>query len=371
MYSGIERVHTTGGSRRRTATNAQLEKPSPSPVAEQSKLSFSNCAISIPTIDCAVPKKFVIRHDVKKTALSLATFIDLGLVSEIDLEEPWETEDEVLGRAFNRFIEQEGSGLTLYNPVIVLTDSLTDDGSSNDFDTGDNILFSFYSKSRPYLLVGEGSQEIENGYSGLGETLMYQIGRAVYATLDCATPQSCLDLAKYIYWQGEDDEMMVIEEYLAEGENPEDVEIYRRSDYFNNLPEWAADPKQKLSPAQLRKIIRTSEGLVCEAAKAALELSQQLIDGYRGPYFEEFIGDNIDPALFVRWSEEDDVERIYDDYYYYATQSECTDSHGYYSVQPDKEGIGKAMEDIRQFFRILRALDTAFGLIGKRIDGEE
>lgn len=370
MYSSIERVHTTSGTRRRTAINAQLEKPAPSPVAEHSKLPLSTCAISIPSINCAVPKKFVIRHDVKKTTLALITFLDLGLVSEIDLEEPWETEAVVLGRAFNRFIEQESSGLALYNPAIVLTDSLSDDGSSNDFDAGDNILFSFYSKSREYLLIGESAESIENAYPGLGETLMYQIGRAVYATLDCATPQSCLDLAKYSYWQGEDDEKMVIEECLAEGESPEDVEMYRRSDYFAKLPEWAADPKQKLSPAQLRKIIRTSDGLACEAAKAALELSQQLIDGYRGPYFGEFIGDNIDPALFVRWSEEDDVERVYDDYYYHATQSDCTDSHGYYSVQPDKEGIGKALEDIRQFFRILRALDTAFSLIGKRIDGE-
>jgi hypothetical protein len=107
---------------------------------------------------------------------------------------------------------------------------------------------------------------------------------------------------------------------------------------------------------------------VKDAAQAALDLAAQHIEDYQPPRFDEFVGDNIDPALYVRWSENDDVGRVFDDFYQYVIQSECTEMHGYLSSKPDTESIGKAIGDIKQFFRTLRALEKAFSLIGERIE---
>jgi len=368
VYPCIERIHTKSG-RRLTATQPRLAKPSPSPIAGQPKLPLFSCGLPLPVMDRSVPTRFEIRHDIKKTALALMAFLDLGMVSETDLKEPWESEREILRRAFNRFIEQEGSHLALFSPRIVICDSPYGEGCESS-ESGENLLFCFYATSMESLYIGNAATRIEEACPGLGETLLYQIDRAVCATLYCVTPERCLDLARYVYWQGEEDERQVVEELLAEGETPEEMEVYRRSDYLAHVPEWAAESKEKLPPDRLREIAWTGKGLVQKAAKAALDLSEQHVEGYRMPCFEEFIGENVDPALYVRWSENDDVGRVYDDYYEYSIQAECTDMHGYIASELDKVSIGKALEDIRQFFRILRSLDKAFALIGQRVSEE-
>lgn len=363
MYPSIERIHTKDG-RRIAATLPRLEKPSSPPVTKRFTQPFS-CALPLPAIPSTVPSRYEIRHDLKKTVQTLLAFLDLGMVSETDLVEPWRSESEVLRRAFNRFIEQEGSGLTLFSPRVVIADSL--DGYEAP-EPGEDILFCFYSTSMESLFIGNRTARIEKACPGLGETLLFQIEKALCATFYCVTPERCLDLARYIYWQGEDDEQQVVEEMLSEGENPDTMEIYRRSDYLAHLPGWAAESREKLPPDRLREIARTGKGLVKEAAETALELAAEHIEDYRPPRFDEFIGDNIDPALYVRWMEEDDVGRVFDDFYQYAIQSESTDMHGYISSKPDKKGVGKALEDIRQFFRLLRALEKAFSLIGERVE---
>jgi len=366
MSGSIGRINRRSGAGNK-AVACQLAKPPTPPLSLEGKLQSLSCALPLPTIDKAVPATFEIRHDVRKAALCLRAFLDLDMITEADLAEPWGSERELMERAFNRFMGTEGSGLCLYEPVIALADSVDGDycDHSNSEKTDDEVFFCFYSKSRRYLNIGKTALQIEEICPGLGETLLYHIGRGVYSTLSCATPETCLDIAKFTYWQGEEDEREVIAELLAEGENPEDMEIYRRSDYLASIPEWAANPTDKLSLARLKKIARTGEGLVRDAAKAALDLANLQVDSYRSPYFEEFIGDNVDPALFVRWSDNDDTERVYDDYYQYATQSECTDIHGYLAAITDKEEIGKMLDNIRQFFRILKALDRAFLLIGE------
>lgn len=363
MYPSIERIHTKDG-RRVAAALPRLAKPASPAVAERFTQPFA-CAFPLPAIPSTVPLRFEIRHDLKKTVQALMAFLDLGMVSETDLVEPWQSETEVLRRAFNRFIEQQGSGITLFSPRFVIADSL--DGYEVS-EPGEDILFCFYSTSTESLFIGNRTSRIEEACPGLGETLLYQIEKALCATFYCVTPERCLDLARYIYWQGEDDERQVVEELLAEGESPETTVIYRRSDYLAYLPEWAAESREKLPPDRLREIARTGKGLVKEAAEAALELAAQESEDYRPPRFEEFMGDNVAPALYIRWSEEDDVERVFDDFYQYAVQSESTDMHGYISSKPDKDGVGKALEDIRQFFRLLRALEQAFSLIGERVE---
>jgi len=363
VYPSIERIHTKDG-RRIAAPQPRLAKPASPPVAERFTQPFA-CALPLPAIPSTVPSRYEIRHDLKKTVQALLAFLDLGMVSETDLVEPCQSETEVLRRAFNRFIDQEGSGITLFSPRIVIADSLDENEAP---EPGEDIQFCFYSTSMESLFIGNRTAHIEKACPGLGETLLFQIEKALCATFYCVTPERCLDLARYIYWQGEDDERQVVEEMLAEGENPDTMEIYRRSDYLAHLPDWAAESREKLSTDRLREIACTRKGLVKDAAQAALDLAEQHIEDYRPPHFDEFVGDNIDPALYVRWSENDDVGRVFDDFYHYVIQSECTEMHGYLSSKPDTEGIGKALEDIRQFFRILRALEKAFSLIGEQIE---
>lgn len=366
MLGSVDRLHQSGRTKH-PEVKARLAKSTPAPVAARPSPPPFSCSLPLPVTGATIPAKYEIRHDVEKAVKTLLAFLDLGMVSETDLVEPWQSEREILRRAFYRFIEQEGSDLALFSPRIVIADSL-DDGYTPHKDIDNNLVFSFYSTSLKSMFIGNGAARIEEACPGLGETLLYQIDRAVCATLYCVTPACCLDLARYIYWQGEDDEREVVAERLAEGESIEDMDVYRRSDYLAHIPEWAAAPTEKLSLDRLREIARSGKGLVPEAAKAALDLAEQQVDGYQKPSFEEFIGDNVDPALFVRWSENDDVDRVFDDFYEYAVQGECTEMHGYISSQPDKDGIGKALEDIRQFFRILRALERSFCLIGERIE---
>lgn len=365
MLESVGKIHT-GGRTRLKAAGRRLAKPSPAPVARKNKPPIFTCALPFPTLSTAVPTKYEIRHDLRLTALCLQAFLDLGMVSEKDLVEPWESERDVLKRAFNRFVQEEGSDLALFSPLIVLADSVDSEFSDRE-ETGKQVLFCFYKDTMEWLYIGNGASRLEEVVPGLGETFLYHVGRAVYSTLHCVTPESCLDIAKYIYWQGEDDEREVIAEMEANGEDPKDYDGYRKKDYFNHIPEWAASPANKLSPVQLANIAKEGNGIVREAAEIALALAEQLVDGYEPPSFEEYVGGNIDPALFARWSEDDDVERVYDDYYQYMTQAECTEMHGYLSATPDKEGIGKALDNIRQFFRILKPLDRAFCLIGERI----
>lgn len=353
MYAGTCSVYPKN-RKQRQKNRPRLEKPAAPALT----------SLAIPCLG-DVPTHHFINHEKARVAKTILALMELGLVSENDVAEPWQAESEILQRSLTRWAEKEGQGLNLFSPVLCIGDM--PDGVVDAAELDDNqIAIGISSCDALYGLIGENTTIIEKEAPGLGETLLHYLDRALWTTLFAVTPASCLELAKQVYWMGEDDEQLVVEEAALSGENIDDLELFRKSDYLSTAPEWAADPLERLRETQLVALAKSENPLVRAAAHAAIDLAAVLKNQSFTPpsWGEGGYADPVNPAICLRWSEDDHVLRVFDDHYEYVIQTEgASDLHGLYTLQNSKEGLREALDNLSHLFARLRAAEQAINVI--------
>ncbi len=163
----------------------------------------------------------------------------------------------------------------------------------------------------------EKTEKLERFVPGLGETALHYFYNTIYRLFHVFTPEIAMEEAKNCYWEGEEDETSVLEQY---GEDASDTSIPRRKDFEKAIPLWATYPKKKLSRRQLESLAgaegeRFSEE-VHKVAQTLLRIERYpkktgfrfSIDGF----YPEGI---LPPAVIFRWDAEDHVIQVLDDTY--------------------------------------------------------
>lgn len=376
MFQQARQLHQKGNEKRSAAAYPRLARPAALTVEPSITHPFQ-----IPRLGPNVPARLVNQPNEREAALALYAFLDAGVLTGEDITPNW-TFDSLIRSALDRWVRPHADKLTIFDIAVVLTDRLEqficgyDMGQEEvitecGFTEIDNVMaFGILTHSWQELFIGTKLEKVEKKHPGLGKTALRYLYSALTQNIDCQTPDSALDDCRYIYWQGEDDESLYIEEMVGEGVSIEEEDVYRRADFFTSLPEWAVyeklDEKSLWSIERLEAMVG-GKGLAAQVAATTLSLARKSQDGsYDLPHQTWRLGQdkNISPALVIRWNPQDDVMRVFDDMYQYMIQGEGGgEVHRCFLAKTEPESLRACLENIVTYIDNLAEIETLLKLL--------
>lgn len=217
-------------------------------------------------------------------------------------------------------------------------------------------------------------EALEAKERGLGCKVLQVLDGTLCAFGVPCTPSGAFEMAKYVYWQGEDSEQEAIEIF---GEEYEDAygEIVRRDEVFAGVPEVVyLLPEAMVNPAELESLADRFCG--CPLGKL-LSLVSGLAKLNQAPVLIPLGYDDYDcsmsfsPPVIINWnSDNNGLSRVFDDYFNSANQ--CGESApwvGAVVFDPTIEGIKESMPLICHTANVLKALDEVLIEI-RRLENE-
>jgi len=215
-----------------------------------------------------------------------------------------------------------------------------------------------------WITIGKAFSAIEALQPGLGRKAIGILEGSLCHFGIPHTVGGAFEMAQNLYWYGEDDESVVLEEY---GDEADDADIPRRADLFDGIPEWAYVKISNELPYSTDEEFavateRLADHPVGKLLAALLHLDRIDSDNdlFATPYLnEERIIPN-EPPIVCGWTGETDFDRIYDDNYrYFAEDGEEPPWSGCVMFAPTEAGISESLPRIRHTGLVLRALDMA------------
>jgi len=237
---------------------------------------------------------------------------------------------------------------------------LPDQNSEEEF-TSDNdeplIGVAIHAARPEWIAIGQAFEAVEAEYPGLGVTALRILDSSLCRFGVPHTPSGAFDMAQNLYWQGEDDESIVFEEY---------DDVPRRADLFAGVPEWAYDtfkpeivsvPNEDF-PACVARLAERPVGKLLSALLRLKEVDVHEPGLFAPPHGEESWPN--EPPVVTGWREVDDFNQVFDDNYrYFAEGGEEPPWIGCIKFIPNEAGIAEALPRIRHTGSVLRALDMA------------
>ena len=217
-------------------------------------------------------------------------------------------------------------------------------------------------------------EALEAEESGLGCKVLRVLDETLWAFGIPCSPSGAFEMAKGLYWQGEDNEQEAMEVYGDEYEEAYD-EIVVRDELFEGVPEAAYTfPNERLLPAELDSLVDRSRGrplgkllgLVSNLANHA-QASELIPLGYN----DYDCSMPFSPPVILNWdSEKDNFQRVFDDYYNKVMEcGDCAPWIGAVMFEPSVEGIKESIPLICHTGNVLKALDEVLIEI-RRLDNE-
>jgi PRTRC genetic system protein C len=293
-----------------------------------------------------------------RLALALEQIID---VSERDGRAP--TDEQILVRGLKRWWATKTAGMR-----VLITD-LRIHQLANVED--DELVISAWPRNpvdRARELRGP-CTVLEKLHPGLAETALHHLYAGISASgMECLTPRFALyGCAARVYWYGEMDERYALEELVEQGEDPADVDLYRREYFFRQVPEWAVDAKPRIGLDALKKLARREE-----AAEACLELAERvrrmrrrgsLWKTLRQPEDHEDCG----VCTAVVWTRQDDCLRLYDDFMNHAFNDGMSEETIFAGVvhAPIERGLRASIEAMDRALDLARETERLLLLISR------
>jgi PRTRC genetic system protein F len=178
--------------------------------------------------------------------------------------------------------------------------------------------------------VGAGLDYLEQCIPMLGSTVLNIMERKGAHAYPLFTPSMALDEASYLYWRGEDDETLVLDEDCGDDKEAREAmasDMITRATIEAAFPPWALDyNRPRLTHAEL---VRLTSQYPCPYVQRAGELAAAL-DSTRttAQYCPEEEGMFIGFGAVLCWRDGDLAVQISDDYANLAWQSEYCDEIG-------------------------------------------
>ena len=334
--------------------------------------------LSLPTLAPTIPTKIEfggvgLRHLSLVLALSR-----LGLVSETQFASL--SQQSLTTSALNALIETAlRSKFGELFDFQVLTASTTLEVSSNDGNTDHYHSNTLADTSIPFIAdantscewvrVGPFLLELDALEPGLGRLCLVVMDRLLCWFGYPHTPSGVMDMARDWCWYGEDDETTALAELTEEGSDPNDLDIVRRKDLIDGVPEWAYECHAKPDewiwkttdlPALASKHINTKFGaFLAQIAFIAetLERRDEIVSFYED-------GMALFPPVVLCWDDKDQYDCVIDDVHDREMQSGEGAPWAWVIEMGLSEGeIGKGIGSICETGRVLKALDLALSVI--------
>lgn len=217
-------------------------------------------------------------------------------------------------------------------------------------------------------------EAIERAVPGLGRTALAMIGLAGGRGLPLWTPWAALDGAMFAYWGGCDNEREWIADITDAGEDPDDIEIFRRADFDAAIPADVSAPREVLKRAELERLTRgRTRKDAARIAGLCLEIRAACRKERRSANFEDFMPDRMHETAqlhhlaSVRWSKNDPTFRIFDDWANPAYENgEAIEAYGWHEVPIESAALKAWFAGMERTFQIAALGQQLLALIAER-----
>jgi PRTRC genetic system protein F len=215
-------------------------------------------------------------------------------------------------------------------------------------------------------VVGPALERLEAICPGLGAIVLSTIESQGWLSLPVFTPWEGLGVAQYLYWYGEDNEEMAVEEHCGEDQEAREAMLdtmVTRATVSAAFPAWAIKHGNDRKALGIRRVRRIAEAAVSakvrRVAQATLALRELALDRRFVPEVE---GDFTGHVAILTWAREphdDLLLRIYDDFNELACQAEHYDWCGEQQFDLGKpEQFAEWATAMQPRFEAIRLLDT-------------
>lgn len=208
--------------------------------------------------------------------------------------------------------------------------------------------------------VGAGLDYVEQRVPALGSTILDVMERKGGHAYPLFTPGMALDEASYLYWRGEEDEALALDEDCGDDQSARDAmrqDMITRADIAAAFPAWALDYKRpRLATQELSRIAAT---YACPYVQRAAALAAAL-DGTRttAQYCVEEDGPFIGFGAVLCWREGDLSVQISDDYAQLAWQGDYCDEIGKVAFSlSDPAAMRRWMRRVKPNLSAIKLLD--------------
>lgn len=196
---------------------------------------------------------------------------------------------------------------------------------------------------------------------GLGQAALNVLTTSGYQSTTFMTPALARNIAEYVYWTGASTQ----EEWRDEvgsfyGDDEEEIdELFSPDDFDAEYPEWARGTKKPAGVPVYALAVDGSQPLeVQEVATILVEITALMEEGVHlsEPLHE---AEQVYHGAYFRWSDEDSMQRLLDDYVQLANESGegFTTLAGLETVGLDQESFIAWKTRVEQAFRLMALQD--------------
>lgn len=291
-----------------------------------------NAVYLLPRIPEHIPQ-VVLPADRARANAGLARFlVEAGALAEADIPEAWSDVLEVCGRALDAWVKRQIGPLHCLSPVFVLmANDGTESFSPQRLEQADyaSATLCWVEREERQWVVGPGLEALERACAGLGAAVL-NVLEHTHLAYPLFTPDMACSVASILYWQGEDDEEMALDEQcgsdLAERAEMREQMVTRQM-LECSFPSWACNftPRRRAGLGLRKMADGVGDARLRTITGDALALSRMR---FKDEFRPDIDGEFIAWGAVLSWREDDVVVRIYDDLIHMAQQGEFCDRMG-------------------------------------------
>jgi len=357
-----KRARTAAREREATSPNAVLQAPR------------SHAApLVLPRLSSAVPRTVVPGLLAAENAAISRFLIDAEVFGEDDIPSSWDDSLRACEQALAARIRSEVGPLHCLSPgfgmhVLDAEGCVIGSygmGRATEKPRGYGAVEVYWGEtSEAEWPIGRGMQALEAAMPNLGRTILQVLREQCAQVYPLFTPDIACDVARFVYWGGEDNEEIALDMQCGDDEQEREAmrsEMLTRDMLDECYPKWAQEwmvrsAKNRSGRCSLRRAARTVTDIRLRQIVAdALVLSRLRFDDAFRPDIE---GEYIGFGAVLSWHGGDVTTRIYDDLLQLAHQSECCERMGELRIPLDDPGaFGAWLRAMRPRFQAIRLID--------------
>jgi PRTRC genetic system protein F len=334
--------------------------------------------LALPQLDPGIPLRLVPKAARHRGARLAKVLIDAGLINADTLPARVGSDHMVTCRAaLTAWLNQRLSGLRCLRPTFSLSLSQSNDGEA--VRDGDAVTLhgqiAWYGGGGTWC-VGAALECLEDFHPRLGLTALRIIEEQSRRTLPLFTASTALEVAMDLYWYGEENEELALEEAGGDDQERRDEmrsDMVTRALFDATFPKWALRGASRCRPLGHRALAAIAKRVTCARVRSVIddlrarlrlpERARQAQEQQQEGYFIGFAG-------VLAWSPDDPVTpRVVDDFEQMVGESgEFVEESGTREVDlSDPDDLLAWVKDMAPWFEAVRLID---GLIFNLADGD-
>lgn len=340
-------------------------------------MSFSS--IALPSLD-GIPPRYVVQTGDAFTRPFALSLLDNGVFSEADVSRRPSSEIALCAKALTRRWREITESLTRFDWHLHIEQDQYrvaggDYWASSREVNPDLTWARIGTRNGPFscrqVCVGPAIEHLERLHRGFGQTVL----AALYDALDLlplvCTTRTAINIAEFTYWQGISAESAAIKAALRYYDVASKKELLSKTDFvthaqiYGRMPKWAGRPNRILSRVQIESAAKP-DAFAQNVLNAMDELWQVL--HWCGPFADLSSPDAgaelIDFTLILRWTEDDSIGRIIDDFGHECAQGDCIEAAAITGLRLSDNSISTWLQQMRATATLAGAAERVLDLLG-------